>query len=64
MDSRTVSLRKLKEFARANLEPDSSLCRVLQKEDDNIPAEEFLVKLPILWELASEPRRKIHEREN
>ena len=47
----TVKLAKFKEWARSNLHPDSSLLQVIQREKDELPLEEAIVKTEMVCAL-------------
>lgn len=47
----TVRLAKFKEWARLNLHPDSFLLQVIQREKDELPLEEAIVKTEMVCAL-------------
>ncbi|MCL4519585.1 MAG: hypothetical protein M1587_10355 [Thaumarchaeota archaeon] len=47
----TVKLAKFKEWTRGNIQPDSPLYQIIQREKDELPLEEALVKTEIVCAL-------------
>ena len=47
----TVKLTKFKEWARRNIQPDSPLYQIIQREKDELPLEEAVVKSGIVGAL-------------
>jgi hypothetical protein len=47
----TVKLAKFKEWARRNIDPDSPLFQIIQKEKDELPLEEAVVKTEMICAL-------------
>ena len=47
----TVKLAKFKEWARCHLHPDSPLLQVIQREKDELPLDEAIVKTEIVCAL-------------
>ena len=47
----TVKLTKFKEWARRNIQPDSPLYQIIQREKDELPLEEAVVKTDIVCAL-------------
>ena len=48
---RTISIRKFKEWVSANLSPDIPLYQVVQKEKDELPLDEAIVKSCVICAL-------------
>ena len=49
--TKTVTTRKFKEWARHNLNAESLLFQIIQKENDELPLEEAIIKTEMICAL-------------